>query len=116
EILKVLYRGARILVLDEPTAVLTPQEVDGLFVVLRRLVANGLSIIFISHKMNEVLAIADRIAVLRAGREVAQSRRTPRAPGPAFLVLERVSVTDPHGRAGLVEASLSVHAGEIVGI
>ena len=69
EILKVLYRGARILVLDEPTAVLTPQEVDGLFVVLRRLVANGLSIIFISHKMNEVLAIADRIAVLRAGRE-----------------------------------------------
>jgi simple sugar transport system ATP-binding protein len=138
EILKVLYRGARILVLDEPTAVLTPQEVEGLFVVLRRLVANGLSIIFISHKMNEVLAIADRIAVLRAGRkvadrpaagadratlaqlmvgrEVAQSRRTPRTPGPALLVLERVSVTDPHGRAGLAEASLSVHAGEIVGI
>ncbi len=138
EILKVLYRGARILVLDEPTAVLTPQEVEGLFVVLRRLVASGLSIIFISHKMNEVLSIADRIAVLRAGskvadrpaagadratlaqlmvgREVAQSRRTPRAPGPALLVLERVSVSDPHGRAGLVAASLSVHAGEIVGI
>jgi general nucleoside transport system ATP-binding protein len=138
EILKVLYRGARILVLDEPTAVLTPQEVEGLFAVLRRLTAHGLSIIFISHKLNEVLAIADRIAVLRAGRkvadrpaagadratlaelmvgrEVAQSRRTPRAPGPALLVLDRVSVTDPHGRAGLSEASLSVHAGEIVGI
>ncbi|HKS60603.1 MAG TPA: ATP-binding cassette domain-containing protein, partial [Xanthobacteraceae bacterium] len=138
EILKVLYRGARILVLDEPTAVLTPQEVEGLFVVLRRLVANGLSIIFISHKLNEVLAIADRIAVLRAGakvadrpaagadratlaelmvgHEVAQSRRTPRAAGPALLVLDRVSVTDPHGRAGLVDTSLTVHAGEIVGI
>ena len=133
-----LYRGARILVLDEPTAVLTPQEVDGLFVVLRRLVANGLSIIFISHKMNEVLAIADRIAVLRAGakvadrpaagadraslaelmvgREVAQSRRTPRAPGSPLLILTKVTVTDPHGRAGLTAASLTVHAGEIVGI
>ena len=138
EVLKVLYRGARILVLDEPTAVLTPQEVDGLFVVLRRLVANGLSIIFISHKMNEVLAIADRIAVLRAGakvadrpaagadraslaelmvgREVAQSRRTPRAPGSPLLMLTKVTVTDPHGRAGLAAASLTVHAGEIVGI
>ena len=112
EILKVLYRGARILVLDEPTAVLTPQEVEGLFVVLRRLAANGLSIIFISHKLNEVLAIADRVAVLRAGRkvadrpaagadraslaelmvgrEVAQSRRTPRAPGAPLLVLNEV--------------------------
>jgi len=138
EILKVLYRGARILVLDEPTAVLTPQEVEGLFVVLRRLVANGLSIIFISHKMNEVLAIADRIAVLRGGakvadrpaagadratlaelmvgREVAQSRRTPRAPGGPLLMLTNVTVIDPHGRAGLAAASLTVHAGEIVGI
>ena len=138
EILKVLYRGARILVLDEPTAVLTPAGGRGLFVVLRRLVANGLSVIFISHKMNEVLAIADRIAVLRAGRkvadrpaagasranlaelmvgrEVAQSRRTPRPPGAALLVLDRVTVTDPHGRAGLAAASLTVHAGEIVGI
>ena len=120
EILKVLYRGARILVLDEPTAVLTPQEVEGLFVVLRRLVANGLSIIFISHKLNEVLAIADRIAVLRAGgkvadrpaagadratlaelmvgREVAQSRRTPRAPGIRAAGARRRSTRD--GSAG----------------
>ena len=138
ELLKVLYRGARILVLDEPTALLTPQEVDGLFGVLRRLTANGLSIIFISHKLNEVLAIADRIAVLRAGRKVAdrpaagadraslatlmvghavaQSRRTPRAPGAPLLVLNDVTVTDPHGRAGLLAASLTAHAGEIVGI
>ena len=138
EILKVLYRGARILVLDEPTAVLTPQEVEGLFVVLRRLVANGLSIIFISHKMNEVMAIADRIAVLRGGRkvadrtaagvsrpmlaelmvgcEVAQSRRTPRAPGAPLLVLDGVTVVDPHCRTGLNGACLTVRAGEIVGI
>ena len=138
ELLKVLYRGARILVLDEPTAVLTPQEVEGLFGVLRRLVANGLTIIFISHKLNEVLAIADRIAVLRAGRkvadrpaagadraslatlmvghDVAQSRRTPRAPGAPLLVLDDVTVIDPHGRAGLAAASLTAHAGEIVGI
>jgi ABC-type uncharacterized transport system ATPase subunit len=133
EILKVLYRGARILVLDEPTAVLTPQEVDGLFAILRRLVANGLSIIFISHKLKEVLAIADRIAVLRGGRKVAdrpaagvdrgvlaelmvgravaESRRTPRAPGAPLLVLEDIDVA---GR--LSSVALTVHAGEIVGI
>src|SRR3712207_9165489 len=70
-ILKVLYRGARILVLDEPTAVLTPQEADGLFAVLRQLKAQGFSVIFISHKLREVLAIADRVAVVRAGRKVA---------------------------------------------
>jgi simple sugar transport system ATP-binding protein len=118
--------------------VLTPQEVDGLFAVLRRLVANGLSIIFISHKLKEVLAIADRIAVLRAGRkvadrsaagadrallaelmvgrEVAQSRRTPSEPGVPMLVLEGVDVTDPHGRNGLSAVALTVRAGEIVGI
>src|SRR5262245_61751340 len=137
EILKVLYRGARILVLDEPTAVLTPQEVDGLFAVLRRLTANGLSIIFISHKLNGVLAIADRIAVLRGGRkvadrpaagadrallaelmvgrEIAESRRTPREPGAPLLALDQVSVAGAQGR-GLIEASLDLHAGEIVGI
>ena len=86
EILKVLYRGARILVLDEPTAVLTPQEADGLFVVLRRSPRAGSPIIFISHKLREVLAIADRVAVLRAGRKVAETsaaatdRRAPRRP------------------------------------
>ena len=83
EILKVLYRDARILVLDEPTAVLTPQEVIGLFAVLRRLAGGGLGIVFISHKLGEVLAIADRVAVLRHGRKVADQpiaeadRRSP---------------------------------------
>jgi simple sugar transport system ATP-binding protein len=138
EILKVLYRGARVLVLDEPTAVLTPQETDGLFAVLRRLKAGGLAVILISHKLGEVLAVADRIAVLRAGRKVAErpaagadgallaalmvgrevpaSRREPRAPDGPGLVLDRVSVPGLGGRAGLVEASLAVRQGEIVGI
>ena len=71
EILKALYRGARVLILDEPTAVLTPQESRDLFATLRQLVTEGLSIIFISHKLDEVLAVSDRIAVLRNGRLVA---------------------------------------------
>jgi general nucleoside transport system ATP-binding protein len=138
EILKVLYRNARILVLDEPTAVLTPQEVVGLFAVLRRLAGGGLGIVFISHKLGEVLAIADRVAVLRhgrkvadqptaeadrrslaalmVGREVAQSRREPRHPGDVLLALDRVTVRPEKGRVGLQEASLEVRAGEIVGI
>ncbi len=70
EIIKVLYRQADILILDEPTAVLTPQEVEGLFKVLRSLVASGKSIIFITHKLKEVLEIADQITVLRGGRVV----------------------------------------------
>src|SRR5947208_3175917 len=70
EIVKALYRGADILILDEPTAVLTPQETRELFEVLRALSADGTSIVFISHKLNEVLAIADRITVLRRGRVV----------------------------------------------
>ena len=138
EILKVLYRGARILALDEPTAVLTPQEVDGLFVVLRRLVANGLSIIFISHKLKEVIAIADRVAVLRGGRKVADrvlegtdramlaelmvgrqvapTRRVQRAPGPPRLVLNAIEVSGSHGRSGLSSVALQILSGEILGI
>src|SRR5689334_11986134 len=73
EIVKALYRGADMLILDEPTAVLTPQEADDLFVVVRALVAQGKSIIFISHKLKEVLAIADRITVLRRGRVVGSA-------------------------------------------
>ena len=78
EILKALYRDARILVLDEPTAVLTPQETKEIFAVLRRLAAEGHSIIFISHKLYEVLEIADRITVIRRGKVVGStaSRRT----------------------------------------
>jgi general nucleoside transport system ATP-binding protein len=138
EILKVLFRNARILVLDEPTAVLTPQETDGLFEVLRRLTAVGLSVIFISHKLREVLAVADRVAVLRAGRKVADvpaastdraslastmvgrdlpvSRRQPRTPGGPVLVLTNVSVPGVSGRMGLRDVSLDVRQGEIVGI
>ncbi len=74
EILKALYRDARILVLDEPTAVLTPQEADNLFSSLRTMVARGLSVIFISHKLREVLAFSDRIAVLRHGRKVGEMK------------------------------------------
>jgi len=70
EIIKALYRSANILILDEPTAVLTPQEADELFVIMRQLVAQGKSIIFITHKLREVLAVADRISVMRAGQMV----------------------------------------------
>ncbi|HEX2555667.1 MAG TPA: ABC transporter ATP-binding protein [Microvirga sp.] len=138
EILKVLYRGARVIVLDEPTAVLTPQEADGLFAVLRQLKSRGFSVVFISHKLREVIAVADRVAVLRGGRKVAErpvagtdrgtlaslmvgrevpaSRREPRAPGPTVLALKDVTVPGTGGRAGLVKASLEVREGEIVGI
>ncbi len=78
EILKALYRGADLLILDEPTAVLTPQEVDQLFTTLRRMAAEGHAIIFISHKLHEVLSISDRITVLRQGRVVKLWR--PREP------------------------------------
>ena len=71
EILKALYREARILILDEPTAVLTPQEADSLFVTLRAMAAEGRTVIFISHKLHEVTAVADRVTVLRGGRTVA---------------------------------------------
>jgi simple sugar transport system ATP-binding protein len=138
EILKVLYRGARVIVLDEPTAVLTPQEAEGLFAVLRQLKGRGFAVIFISHKLREVLAIADRVAVLRGGRKVAErpvagtdrgtlaslmvgrdvpaSRREPRAPGQPALALRGVTVPGSGGRVGLTDASLQVREGEIVGI
>src|SRR5204862_7362409 len=72
EILKALYRDARILILDEPTSVLTPQEAAALFQTLKHLVADGLSVIFISHKLHEVIAVSDRIIVLRGGKRVAE--------------------------------------------
>ena len=105
EILKVLYRGARILVLDEPTAVLTPQEADSLFAVLRQLKARGLSVIFISHKLREVLAIADRVAVLRGGRKVADRpvAGTDRAMLASLMVGREVPVSrrEPQAPGGL---------------
>jgi simple sugar transport system ATP-binding protein len=83
EILKALYRGARLLILDEPTAVLTPQEINGLFEIVRTLVAEGNAVIFITHKLAEVMEIADQITVMRRGRVVATT--TPKESSPADL-------------------------------
>ncbi|SOD99760.1 ABC transporter ATP-binding protein [Caenispirillum bisanense] len=138
EILKALYREARILILDEPTAVLTPQESERLFATLRRMVDEGLSVIFISHKLPEVMAVSRRVAVLRqgrcvavrdtagldraglaalmVGREVTAPSRTPLPPGPPALELKRVTVAGPRVRVPLRDADLAVHRHEILGI
>ena len=139
EILKALYRGADILILDEPTAVLTPQEAGELFAIVRSLQADGKSIIFISHKLNEVLEIADRITVLRrgktietvprqgatqeslakamVGREVLlRVDRPPAQPGESLLQVDDLSVLDDRGIEKVRGVSFAVHAGEIVGI
>ena len=138
EILKALYRGARILILDEPTAVLTPQESESLFATLGQMVASGLSIIFISHKLAEVLRVSHRVAVLRAGKLVAEARaadstreqlagwmvghavqeRTRRPAGrigAPLCTLANVG-TGGDGRDRLDDVSLTLHAGEIVAI
>jgi ABC-type uncharacterized transport system ATPase subunit len=137
EILKALYRGARILILDEPTAVLTPQESEALFAVLGQMVAQGLSIIFISHKLGEVLRVSNRVAVLRGGKLVAQAhapdttqaqlaqwmvghavappeRHSATRVGAPVCMLEQVS-TAP-GRERLDHVSLTLHSGEMVAI
>jgi general nucleoside transport system ATP-binding protein len=139
EILKALYRGADILILDEPTAVLTPQEAADLFEILRNLVREGLSVIFISHKLNEVLAIADRITVLRRGKRIdtipregateeglarmmvgrevlLRVEKTPPEPGDALLSVEDLHVNDERGLPAVRGVSFDVRAGEIVGI
>jgi simple sugar transport system ATP-binding protein len=140
EILKVLYRGARVLIMDEPTAVLAPQEIDDLFATLRSMTAAGRSIVFISHKLGEVLAIADRVTVMRrgrvtaaglpaasvtrgqlatlmVGREVLESlERVPMPPGPVVLAVEGVEADGDKGTRALRGVSLEVRAGEIVGI
>jgi len=139
EILKALYRDAEILILDEPTAVLTPQEASELFAVLRSLTDEGLSIIFISHKLNEVLSIADRITVLRRGKRVEtlpskhateeglaklmvgrevllRVDKTAPNPGEPLLRIEDLAVADDRGLEAVRGVSLEVRAGEIVGI
>jgi ABC-type uncharacterized transport system ATPase subunit len=139
EILKALYRHADILILDEPTAVLTPQESQELFETLRVLVGEGLSIIFISHKLNEVLDIADQITVLRRGRHIETLPRAgatqaglarlmvgrevllrvekkPADAGEPLLVVEDLSVKNDRGLEAVRNVSLEVRAGEIVGI
>ena len=137
EILKALYHGARILILDEPTSVLTPQESEALFATLGQMVAQGLSIVFISHKLGEVLRVAHRVAVLRAGKLVAQAparevtqaqlanwmvgqavqlpeRSVPRHVGDVACRLEDVSLGS--GRDRLANASLALRSGEITAI
>ncbi|MBI3360487.1 MAG: ABC transporter ATP-binding protein [Chloroflexi bacterium] len=140
EILKMLYRGVDILIMDEPTAVLAPQEIDELFKTLRAMVAVGKSIVFISHKLNEVMAIADRVTVLRhskvtaAGLLAAETSipelaklmvgrtvlfdldKTAQAPGEVVLQLKDVCADNDKGRPALRHVSLTVRSGEIVGI
>jgi len=138
EVVKALYREADVLILDEPTAVLTPQETEELFKVMRRLSRDfGTSIIFITHKLKEVLAVADRITVLRRGRVVGsvtpsestdtelasmmvgrevdlEVDKAPAHPGDAVLEIEDLDVRDDHGQPAVRGVSLEVHAGEIV--
>jgi simple sugar transport system ATP-binding protein len=139
EILKVLYRGARILILDEPTAVLVPHEVDELFGNLRELTGEGLTVIFISHKLDEVLSVADAITVIRRGTTVAsvdpkqvtahqlaelmvgselpspETRESTVTTVPVLRV-EGLTVHSPDGRAIVDGVTFSIHKGEVVGI
>ena len=139
EILKALYRKAKILVLDEPTAVLTPQEVEDLFRVMRRLTEKGVSIIFITHKLKEVLEIADRITVMRRGKVVGhttpaetsenglaammvgrevllQVEKNPAKPGDVALRVKNLTVRDERGLDIVHNVSFEVREGEILGI
>src|SRR6476659_3761986 len=139
EILKALYRNADIVILDEPTAVLTPQEAGELFDILGTLKQEGISIIFITHKLNEVLEIADRITVLRRGKNVETIPREgateaglaramvgrevllrvdkrPAEPGEPLLKVADLSVLDDRGLEAVRDVTFDVRAGEIVGI
>ncbi len=139
EILKALYRGAKVLILDEPTAVLTPQETVEIFAVLRRLASEGTSIVFISHKLYEVLEIADTITVIRRGRVVGQADpktateedlaemmvgrevslvvdKGPANPGGVVLQVQDLVVADDRGTVVVDGATFEVRAGEIFGI
>ena len=139
EIVKALYRSARILILDEPTAVLTPQETRELFAIMRRLAADGRSLIFISHKLGEVRAISNRIVVMRAGRVVGdvpaaeatnaglatmmvgrsvvlEVERGEAKPGAEVLAVSGLHARDDRGAVGVDSLSFTVRAGEIFGI
>jgi simple sugar transport system ATP-binding protein len=139
EILRALFRGARVLVLDEPTAVLTAQEAQDLFRVLRSLKEDGTSIVFISHKLNEVLDISDRVTVLRRGKKIdtvdtagaterslarlmvgrdvlLRVEKQQRAPGEAVLEVRDLEVSDDRGLPAVRGVSFEVRAGEIVGL
>jgi len=140
EILKMLYRGAQVLIMDEPTAVLAPQETEVLFSTLRAMVAEGKSIIFISHKLQEVMAISDRVTVLRKGRITATGVQTkgatrqdlaklmvgrdvvfmldkkPQKAGDVVLKVEEAYAENDKGLPALRGLSFEIHAGEIYGL
>jgi len=139
EIIKALYRGAALLILDEPTAVLTPQEVEELFVIMHQMTLDGHALIFISHKLHEVIEICHRVTVLRDGykigtRQISETNKSDLAnwmvgrevgftydhgdvrPGKALLVLENVHCENDRGMAGLRDVSLEVRSSEILGI
>ena len=139
EILKALYRGAEVLILDEPTAVLTPHEADQLFVMLRRLRAQGKAVILVTHKLREIMAVTDRVTVMKQGAVVAevatretsprglaehmvgravllQVEKRPAQPGAELLSVKALEVRDRLGVARLKSVSFNLRAGEIVGI
>ncbi len=139
EIIKALYRGAELLILDEPTAVLIPQEVNELFITLRQMASDGHALIFISHKLNEVLALSERVTVLRDGQVVGQTRcegvtkkdlarlmvgreiilqynRPPAQPGDPLLKVENLWVKSDRGTDALRDVSFEVRQGEILGL
>ncbi|WP_227764901.1 ABC transporter ATP-binding protein [Zhaonella formicivorans] len=139
EIIKALYRGADLLILDEPTAVLTPQEVEELFVMMRKLTQEGHTVIFISHKLDEIMTISQRVTVLRAGKSVATVNtkdtdkqelarlmvgrdvflrfdKKPCCPGQPVLEMQGVECLNNKGLKALKQLSLTVCAGEVLGI
>ena len=139
EILKALHHGARVLILDEPTAVLTPQEVDDLFRLLRQLQQEGTSIVLITHKLSEVKALADHVTVMRAGRVVGEAAaagltidaiaelmvgrpvaplhaRSARAPGEPLLEVRELEVLDERALPAVRDVTFTLRAGEIVGL
>lgn len=138
EILKALYRDSRILILDEPTAVLTPQESENLFVTLKLLAGQGLAVIFISHKLKEVIGASDRCCVLRHGRvvfesqtsetsaeklaaamvggEIPETSKVVQEMGPEIFRLQNISLSGQDGTTYLDDIDLSLHQGEILGI
>jgi len=139
EILRALYQGSRILILDEPTALLTPQEVDDLYVILRRLKADGGTIIFITHKLREVANVSDRVTVIRRGKTIGtritsettapelaelmvgrevllRVDRPPANPGETILDGQNLRCTGDHGQDTLTVASIQLRRGEILGI